>query len=201
MIGGDLMTITQGPLSDLTQPAFERLLERLGPDREAAAREYRVVHQRLVQYFDWQGVLAPELLADETIDRVARKLDEGVTVEHLRAYVYGVGRHVLLEWRRRRALEKAADVEPRPSPTELRLAAEAAETRLVCLEQCLREIPRESRDLIVRYYQGQGKSHLKGRKVLAERLGISYATLKTRAHRVRASLEGCLRSCLAKRSL
>jgi DNA-directed RNA polymerase specialized sigma24 family protein len=195
------MVITQGPLSDLTRQAFERLLERLGPDREAAAREYETVHRRLVELFDWQGVTSPEVLADETVDRVARKLDEGVTVEHLRAYCYGVGRNVLLEWRKRQALEHAVLLEPRPSVTDLRLAAERREARVECLESCLRGLPSESRDLIVGYYSGTGGTHLEGRRVLAERLGISYGALKTRAHRIRTSLEECLRKRLVERDL
>ncbi len=201
IIGRDSMAITQGPLSGLTRQAFERLLQRLGPDREAAALEYETIRRRLIELFDWRGVPSPEVLADETIDRVARRLDEGVPVEHLRAYFYGVGRHVLLEWRKRRAFEQAAVQEPRPSAADLRLAAEAGEARMECLESCLRELPRESRELIVGYYQGAGRSHLEGRKVLAESLGISYATLKTRAHRIRTSLEQCLRKRLVERNL
>jgi len=201
IIGRDSMAITQGPLSGLTRQAFERLLQRLGPDREAAAREYETIHRRLVELFDWRGVPSPEVLADETIDRVARRLDEGVTVEHLRAYFYGVGRHVLLEWRKRRAFELAAVQDPRPSAADAMVAAAEGEARMECLESCLRELPRESRDLIVGYYQGTGRSHLEGRKVLAESLGISYTTLKTRAHRIRVWLEERLRKRLLEKDL
>ncbi len=201
IIGRDPMAITQGPLSDLTRQAFERLLQRLGPDREAAAREYETIHRRLVELFDGRGVASPEVLADETIDRVARRLDEGVTVEHLRAYFYGVGRHVLLEWKRQRAIEQAAVQEPRLSAVDSGLDAQRAEARMECLERCLYELPGESRDLIVSYYEGAGRSHLEGRKILAERLGISYATLKTRAHRIRTCLEECLRKGFGERDL
>ena len=48
--------------------------------------------------------------------------------------------------------------------------------------------------LIVGYYQGDG--HGKGRRRLAQRLGITYSSLKTRAHRIRNALEGCLHECL-----
>jgi hypothetical protein len=75
------MAIPQGPLSGLTLQPFERFLERLGPDREATALEYGTVRGRLIELFDWWGVASPEVLADETIGRFARRLDEGVTVE------------------------------------------------------------------------------------------------------------------------
>src|SRR5260221_13983234 len=89
IIGRDPMAITQGPLSDLTRQAFERLLQRLGPDREAAAREDETIHRRLVELFDGRGVAPPEVLADGTLGRVARGVDEGGTGEHPGAYFYG----------------------------------------------------------------------------------------------------------------
>ena len=73
---------------------------------------------------------------------------------------------------------------------------ELAEARTACLERCLRKLPEQSHALIVSYYQGRGGAHLKERKVLARRLGITYESLKTRAHRIRKALEVCLHGCL-----
>lgn len=175
----------------LTQEAFERLLGQLGSDAESAAREYETIRRRLIDLFDWRGVVAPEALADETLDRVARKLDEGERVEHLRAYCYGVARRVVLEWEKRRAREAVALRElSRRGPHE---PATDAEARVAALESCLRQMPAGDRELIVEYYRGEGKAHLPDRRALAARLGVTYVTLKTRAHRIRARLEAALR--------
>lgn len=181
----------------LTREALERLLGQLGSDSESAAREYETIRRRLIDFFDWRGALSPEALADETLDRVARRLDEGETVEHLRAYCYGVAKRVLLEWEKQRAREQVALRDFRPSPANDEVSS-TVEARVACLERCLRELPDDSRELIVGYYQGAGRSHLEGRRLLADRLGITYATLKTRAHRIRARLEEALRGSLER---
>ncbi len=184
---------------NLTPKALDRLLDRLGTNREIAAREYEAIRRRLIDFFDRRGARSPEALADEALDRVARRLDEGQIVEHLRGYCYGVAKRVLLEWEKQRARERAAlrDLQPAFASDEVSSNVEA---RVACLERCLRDLPDESRELIVGYYQGAGRSHLEGRKLLADRLGITYTTLKTRAHRIRARLEEALRGSLERES-
>ena len=188
------MTFTPQPRWTLNREALERLLKRIGPDREAAAREYDSFRTRLVGFFEVRRARSPEALADEALDRVARKLEEGATIQNLRAYLYGVAKLVWLEAEKRRAQERAALRElrafPDPEPPGV------VEARVECLERCLRALPEESRNLIVRYYEATGSSHFDRRKLLAAQLGISYATLKTRAYRIRVRLEECLQACL-----
>jgi DNA-directed RNA polymerase specialized sigma24 family protein len=187
------MPVRTDPPWVLTGPAFARLLQRLGSEPEAAAREYDAVRHRLVGFFERRGVPSPEALADETIDRVARRLDEGEAIEHLNAYFYGVARRVVLEWRKRWARERAAErAYPRAGPEA---ASAESESRIACLECCLRALPDESRALLIAYYRGRGEE----RKRLAESHGITYTSLKTRACRLRVRLEVCLRDCLEGR--
>ena len=178
----------------LTGPAFERLLQRLGGEREQAAREYEVVRRRLAGFFERRGIPSAEALADETIDRVARRLDEGEVVEHLNAYFYGVAKRVLLESRRRWARERAAEREYAiPGPAE---PASEREARIACLERCVGALDEGSRALLAGYYRGLPDD----RKRLAESQGITYTSLKTRVFRLRIRLEVCLRKCLEARS-
>ncbi len=160
----------------LTGQALARLLERLGEQPEAAAREYDAIRGKLV---------------DETIDRVARRLEEGETIEHVRAYFYGVAKRVAIEWKRRRAAEGTA-IDRQRACLAADEAPEAREARVACLESCLRHLPPHSRELILGYYRGQGGE----RKRLAKSLGMTYTSLKTRAHRIRSALGECLRECL-----
>jgi len=190
--------ISQPPARwSLTREAFDRLLQELGAEPEAAAREYETLRKRLISFFDWRGAEAPEALADDALDRVARKLEQHEAIENLRAYLFGVARNVWLEAEKRRARARiAVEALPRPVGND---TTEADEERIAQLRRCLQELPEDARALIVGYYQGAGKAHLVERKLLAQRLGITYATLKTRAHRIRVRLEECLRARLAGR--
>src|SRR5207253_9181889 len=64
----------------LTQGAFERLLDWLGQDSELSGERYLEMRKRLVLYFDRKGCLSPDDLADETLNRVARRLEEEGTI-------------------------------------------------------------------------------------------------------------------------
>jgi len=180
----------------LTQQAFEALLRRLSEDPETAAREYETIRRKLALFFEMRGHSCSDSLADETIDRVARKLDEGETVANIRAYFYGVAKKVLLEWQRREARERAALEAQRRIPAADD-SSELKEVRVSCLKRCLLSLPDDSRALILAYYKaGRGPSE-EARKALADRLGLSYGNLKIRAHRIRGKLETCLNECLA----
>jgi DNA-directed RNA polymerase specialized sigma24 family protein len=188
------------PKWSLGPEAFELFLSRLDPDRDNASRAYETLRKKLVDFFDWRGSKSPDVMADETIDRVARKLEQGEVIEHLSAYTYGVARRVLQELYKRTSRERAAlDVMERDAATVT--TPEESDARLPCLRHCLERLPAESRTLIMSYYDGEGRAHLSERKALAEQLGLTYATLKTRAHRVRGLLEDCLRECVSGRML
>ena len=165
----------------------------MDPDREPASRAYEALRNKLVDYFDWRGATSPDAMADETLDRIAKKLNEGEVVEHVSAYTYGIARRVLQEAHRRTSRERTAFrfLEHDTPPT----AAEE-DARLPCLKQCLQQLSEENRRIIMAYYDGEGRAHLSERKAVAERFKLSYAALKTRAHRVRGLLEDCLRQCV-----
>ncbi len=178
----------------LTHEALGQLLERLGTDPVTAGREYEALRARLVDYFVWRGAHHPDVAADESLDRAARRLEGGEAVQHIGPYVHQIARYVLLEHQRRdvrerRALAGAARELAAPADT-------SGELPSACLLRCLRQLPDDARALIVAYYKGEGRSHLESRRALASRLGISYDTLKTRAHRLRLRLGACLRECV-----
>jgi DNA-directed RNA polymerase specialized sigma24 family protein len=179
----------------LTGRALHGLLERLGRDPDAAAAEFETIRRRLLDFFDRRGIATADVRADETLDRVARRIDAGEQVENVRAYCYGVAKKVLLEWQREETKEAAAlrafwplAVPESPSPE--------VQARVACLERCLLALPAERRELIVRYYEGEGTVHLEARKRLADAFSVTQGTLKTRAYRIRAQLEQCLLACL-----
>jgi DNA-directed RNA polymerase specialized sigma24 family protein len=179
----------------LSPRALARLLERLGPDPDRAGAAYEALRRMLVKFFDWRGAPLPEESADDTLDRLAAKLDEGRRVDDIHSYALGIARLVLLEqWRRPEARLVAAD-----DAQLARLAAPEPpddEPRRACLERCLEELPRDSRDLVLQYYVAEGRAKIDNRRRLAEALGVSDNALRSRVQRVRDGLERCIAKCL-----
>jgi DNA-directed RNA polymerase specialized sigma24 family protein len=183
---------------NLDSEAFEHLLAALGDDRESASREYEAIRRRLIHFFDWASVQSPDVLADQTLDRLARKLQEGEGITNPRGYAVGIARYVLQEYLARQKQERRAlDAAPRTPATVA--APDTAQADMHCLEKCLSELPPDSRRVIVAYYEGEGQIHLSERKALAEKLNLTYAALKKRAHRARGLLAVCLAACLEGR--
>src|SRR5262245_64189437 len=87
----------------LTQTAFDRLLACLDSDRDIAAYRYLRMRRDLVRLFEWRGCSAPDEYADETINRCAKKIQEGEEVRDVAAYSIGVARLLLLEMGRDRS--------------------------------------------------------------------------------------------------
>ena len=61
----------------LTQDAFDRLLIALGGDRDRGGEKYLEIRTNLTRFFEWRGCSFPEDHADETFNRIAKKIDEG----------------------------------------------------------------------------------------------------------------------------
>ncbi len=169
----------------LTAESFETFLGWLSPNREEAGRLYEQLRKKLVKLFTWRGCHIPEELFDETVNRVAKKIAWGTAVcrEHRFDYCYGVARMVLLEYWRK----------PRPEllPEDVRSPVirqpEWDETELDSLRQCLDQLSARDRDLITRYYQGQGRQRIQIRKEMAAE-GLGANALRIRIFRIRASL-------------
>ena len=184
----------------LTVEAFAKLLAAFDADRQRAGEKYEDLRRTLIRFFEWRGAPFPEDHTDETFNRVARKLDEGVDVKNIGGYCYEVARLVCLE-----AL-KGPDT--KRSPLELLNLQATAETatdeallkeqRLSCLEDCLNTLSFESRELIMEYYRDTTGRRIDHRKALAERLGLRRDALANRAQRVRDRLEQCVAACLKK---
>src|SRR6266542_5193913 len=85
---------------DLSEESFFRLLARLNTDPMLAGVEYEKLRARLIYFFERKGCRTPAELSDETINRIARKVEEGLEIEDVFKFSYGVARLVLLEhWR------------------------------------------------------------------------------------------------------
>src|SRR5262245_29668334 len=92
----------------LTQEAFDTLLVAFDADREIAGKKYLELRVALIRFFEWRGCPFPEDHADETINRVARKISEGEAIRDPAHYAIGVARMLMLEIHKAREKERRA---------------------------------------------------------------------------------------------
>jgi DNA-directed RNA polymerase specialized sigma24 family protein len=181
--------------SGLTRESFAKFLANLDPDPERGGEMYEQLRRKLIRIFEWRGSATPEELADETLNRLARKIEEGEVIRNLSGYAGGVARLVWLESLKEQERERIA-LEDLSGSSQY--AARTDSPRVECFESCLESLPVESRALILDYYREEKSAKIELRKQLAEKLGMPLNALRIRAHRIRIQLETCVNDCLDK---
>lgn len=180
----------------LTPDAFEKLLNSFSPDRDEAGAQYELIHRKLVRFFEWRAIDSPNDYADETINRVARRIAEGQIVENLRSYFYGVARLVCMEAKKNPNLAEVPLDDARPIIESKAPEDSDSEMRIRCFDHCLDSLPSDNRKLIIDYYREERSIKIQLRQELAHRLQIPLNALRIRAHRIRVSLEQCITQCM-----
>jgi DNA-directed RNA polymerase specialized sigma24 family protein len=186
----------------LTAAEFDALLERLAPDRNIAGARYVELRERVLAVFIRRGCARPEDLADETMDRVARKLaDLAIAAgDDPRALVFGVAWNVAREsfHNKRRLVPLPDDWDP-PNQEHQAGSEEQPRAGADCLEVCLLQLDDSERTLILCYFRGEKRAKISGRLGLARDLGISANALRLRIHRITQTLRPCVFDCMARR--
>jgi DNA-directed RNA polymerase specialized sigma24 family protein len=190
---------------ELTQSAFHRLLNWFDEGTDSGGQKYLEMRYRLTKYFDRKNCMSPDDLADETLNRVARRLmEEGAITDTTPAkYCYTLAKYVFLEHLREQGRENmrmgqlVASGKSIDSPAVLADEREK-EKRLDCLERCTQKLDPAMRELIFQYYSGEQRAKIENRRSLASRLGISMNALSIRACRIREKLESCVRECMTR---
>jgi DNA-directed RNA polymerase specialized sigma24 family protein len=179
-----------------TPTAFRQFLAWLDDGHDSGGATYLDMRRRLVLYFRRKRCLAPDELADETLNRVARRLEEegAITDASPAHYCYIVAKFVFLEYLRQSAQSRAGLAESRRTP-EPEPPADDQEQRLDCLDQCLERLSADDQALILDYYRGTQRERIEARRALAARLALSPNALTIRACRIREKLVACLRNC------
>jgi DNA-directed RNA polymerase specialized sigma24 family protein len=174
---------------ELNEEAFLQLLARLNSDPELAGESYEKLRAGLIYFFERKGCLIPAELADETVNRMARKIEEGQEIGDIFRFSYGVAKYVLLEyWHdHRREWEQLTE---QHQLTEHN--GESEEERLECMKKCLQALSSEEQDLIVK----NCTLDKKGKLELAITLGLTINALRLRVFRIRARLYECRENCI-----
>jgi len=187
-----------------SEESFKGFLIWLDQGTDTEGRSYLEMRERLVTYFDRKNCSSPDELADETLNRVTRRLEEegDIESEAPAKYCYTVARYVFLE-SLRSGRDKHVSIDEASERGKRELAAsdgdsdrEQRERMLDCLDHCTAKLDDPSRDIIVRYYHGQEREKIDNRRAMAESLGISVNALSIRACRIRDRLESCVGNCV-----
>lgn len=176
----------------LTPPEFESLLQAFATDRNEAGLRYEALRRRLLIVFAARHMGADTAaLADETFDRAARRLHEGVPLDtSAESYILGIARNVVRERSKAPRVDASLPAQlaaPDPQPDD---------PTMDCLERCLDELQPRPRGWIMRFYTGSGSAKIAARTELARELGVDPNALRVRMFRLRASLEACVENCL-----
>lgn len=184
---------------ELNRQSFEKMLDWLDKDREIAGQKYEAIRLRLIKVLNYRGCPEGELLADEVMDRVARKIDTlAETYEGDPAYYFlNVANKIYLEYRRKTAPVELSDNLAEVPETSLK-EEEDFQPEFDCLKKCLAQLPASKRDFICDYYREDKKKKLMNLRRIAKSDGVEVATLHMRAFRLRASLQKCVSECVAE---
>ena len=188
-----------------TEGSFAALLEWLDQGLDSKGEAYLQVRRRLVTYFDRKNCLNSDDLADETLSRVQRRLEElgSIETESPAKFCYTVAKYVFLEHLRSgRAKEVSEELVDSAASKQAADAIEKEEEErereraLRCLEQCVAELDAERREMVIGYYYGEQRAKIENRRRLASKFGLTMNALSIRTFRIRERLEICVRRCI-----
>jgi len=186
-----------------TPASLRQLLNWLDEGKDSGGERYLEIRRRLVSYFDRKNCDHPDDLADETLNRVMRRLEEEGSIDNTppARYCYIVAKFVFLEEVRRpkqcegdfERMEHASFGAPASCPVHS-TESDLREKVMACLDCCLRKLDPKDRELILDYYQGEQGAKIAARREIASKLGLSMNALSIRACRIRSRLEACMRN-------
>jgi DNA-directed RNA polymerase specialized sigma24 family protein len=171
------------------------LLSWLDDDPDRAAQQYEILRQKLIVFFEQRRCRDAENLADETCERVLRKLRDRAEISvPPGAYFFGVARNVALEYWKHTGREEEA-VHELTRQTQNVDDGCAEWKRKACVKECVEALAAEERGLLEAYYL-EGRSD---RPVLAAKLKKSPNAMRIEVFRIKRRLWACIQACLQGR--
>lgn len=177
----------------LTARSYSLLLKTLSSDEGAAATAFSKLRDSLVRFFELKGDIDPVNSADETLDRVSAKLGNGLLIEELTKYCFGVARLVFLE--NLRKVQKA-DNAVKAYGLEIDRQQDSEEPdNFAQMRECFGELSETNKHLLRAYFVDLPRSELDdARRKLASSIGASLNNLRLKVFRLRRQLEECARA-------
>lgn len=189
-----------------TAEEFRLLLKRLDPLEDRAWEIHDALRRKLIWFFESEFPLQAEELAEEALDRIARKLNSS-EIRDVAEFAFGVARnlrretsrHALIAARLAASGAISDSVQSGENPEQAAISRIDFDRKLACLKKCLLRLDAEERRLLSLYYPDDGSNLEERREALARELKISLGTLRTRIARLREQLEKCFENCEASR--
>jgi DNA-directed RNA polymerase specialized sigma24 family protein len=171
--------------ADADQAILDELFKLLEPDLQSTEKRYRQCRFKLIKFFAWKYCEDPDNLADETISRLVKKVRDGqrISADNPYSYVYGIATNVFREYlRAKKKNTRLADID------------EARETAVQpvtddCKKLCFKQLPREKRELLARYYAGDDRGEI------AREQELTLNALRLQVHRIKQWLRRCREDC------
>ncbi|MBZ5524870.1 MAG: hypothetical protein LAP21_21775 [Acidobacteriia bacterium] len=189
---------------------FRRLLGRFDSDPVRAWQAYDSLRRKLVMFFEHHRNLDPDELADEAMDRIARKSD-AVEIANVAEFAFGVARNLRREALRRIAVtpripDLAEGIEDLPGhgPGSQNRSEDSAleridrQRKLYCLVRCMKRLASADRRLLFLYFPVENDRLEERRQRQADALRMTLGALRTRVARLRERLEHCFQECRAR---
>lgn len=172
----------------LTEQSFRCLLGALHREESYAIERYQRLHGRLILFFMRHRTSCPEDLADEVLNRLARKVSEGLAIESIEAYSLGIARMVAHEKQVQIQREQRMHREFVRNESTRDYTYYEGDAAFEAMEEQLIALPDATRSILARYHTGSGVSRIRERKRLANELGIGIGTLRKRIFDMQAQL-------------
>ncbi|MCI0336995.1 MAG: sigma-70 family RNA polymerase sigma factor [Acidobacteria bacterium] len=154
------------------------------------------MRQRLIVIFNNRGCAVSEDLVDETFNRVMRRLPDIIgSYQGIPApYIYKTAQRVYLDY-----LAKAWVPIPE-NLTDLPQKEKDSDEEMIyqCLDQCIKELSPNNRELVLSYYLETRQAKIDHRKEIAESLKIELNAMRIRLYRIRNTLRQCIEQCLQR---
>lgn len=178
-----------------TREPFTLFLDFLCPgDPDEANRRYLSLHRKLEGYFRLRGMIDPVNDADDTIDRAARKIANGVSVPGVDKFCIGIARNIVRERFRQKKHEDDAFIQFTEDSQNNNNNEEMIEEITNIMRRCFDRLPHDDRDVLQSYCKVPGGiSRPEHRRQLAEKLQSTIEALRIRVTRLRRRLDECVK--------
>jgi len=181
----------------MSQEEFDRLLRWLGPDRDSSAKKYLESHERLTRLFYLRGCSRPEDLADEVMDRVAKKPPPLEPSLDQIAVLLGYARNVLHEYWRQAPFGEDREPSEEPCMDETVLK----ETLSRCLDGCRDRLPEDDRHLLLQYHGYEPGGKIAHRQAMAKERQTTLNALRLKVCRLTSVVGECVKRCCESGSI
>jgi RNA polymerase sigma factor (sigma-70 family) len=178
---------------EFVQEDLDRLLNFLDPDRDCAAVRYEKLRRDMITLFSKRMLPCPEDLADESFNRVMRRLrNSGQSeIDSAAAYLITVAKNLCLEYTaKQNMLVSLEDGDFEKEFFKNQVSGPDLDDRVFeAMEKALNKLPVESRKFILTYHQVDKRGKKEAREAMAKEYGLTVNALRLRAYRIREKLK------------